>query len=197
MSDLTRRELLTALAAAPLVTAFDGPAAVERAARHVSAALQQGSREPEIFSPYEWRMVRILTELIIPADGTHGGALDAGVPEFLDFTLKDRPSLRVPVRAGLRWLDAETRRRSGTGFADASTAQQHAVLDDIAWPARARPELAAGVAFFNQFRDLVASGYFSSRVGVEYLQYLGNRVVREWHGCPDEALDRLGVSYDG
>ncbi|CAN5896176.1 gluconate 2-dehydrogenase subunit 3 family protein [soil metagenome] len=200
MSDLTRREMLGVLAVAPLVTAFDGPASLgpstlERAAAHASRAIQQATSEPEIFSPYEWRMVRILAETLIPADGEHGGALEAGVPEFIDFTIKDRPQLRVPVRAGLRWLDTETRRRTGTAFADATTEQQHAVIDDIAWPARAHPDMAAGVTFFNQFRDLVASGYFSSRVGVEYLQYMGNRVVREWHGCPDEALQKLGVSY--
>jgi gluconate 2-dehydrogenase gamma chain len=200
VNDLTRREMLSVLAAAPLATAFTGSAELEQAAAHAArnadASVLPGSYEPEIFSPYEWRIVRILTELIIPADDRHGGALDAGVPEFLDFTLKDRPQLRVPVRAGLRWIDNETRRRSTLGFADASVAQQRAVLDDIAWPARARPEHAAGVTFFNQFRDLVATGYFSSRIGVEYLQYMGNRVVREWHGCPEEALQKLGVRYE-
>ena len=70
-----------------------------------------------------------------------------------------------------------------------------AVLDDIAWPERARPELSQGVEFFNRMRDLTASGFYSSKMGVEDLQYLGNTVVPEWHGCPPEALARLGVKY--
>ena len=76
-----------------------------------------------------------------------------------------------------------------------TSAERQAVLDDIAWPTRARPELSQGVAFFNRFRDLTASGFFSSKIGVDDLRYRGNTVVMEWAGCPDEALAKLGVSY--
>jgi len=74
-------------------------------------------------------------------------------------------------------------------------AEQTAVLDDIAWPGRARPELAAGVAFFSSLRDLVAAGFWTSKMGIEDLQYKGNTYVRNWNGCPDEACKKLGVSY--
>jgi hypothetical protein len=69
------------------------------------------------------------------------------------------------------------------------------MLDDIAWPDRAKPEMSHGVAFFSRFRDLVGSGFFSSKLGVEDLQYRGNTVVMEWTGCPPEALAKLGVRY--
>ena len=39
-------------------------------------------------------------------------------------------------------------------------------------------------------------GFFSSKVGVADLGYLGNRVVAEWNGAPDEVLRKLGVSYE-
>jgi hypothetical protein len=69
------------------------------------------------------------------------------------------------------------------------------VLDDIAWPPRARPELSHGVAFFGSFRDLTATGFWTTKMGIEDLQYLGNRSVARWNGCPDGALKKLGVSY--
>ena len=60
---------------------------------------------------------------------------------------------------------------------------------------RAPEPMQAGVAFFNRFRDLVASGFWSSKIGVEDLRYMGNTVVPQWNGCPDEALQHLGVTY--
>jgi hypothetical protein len=78
---------------------------------------------------------------------------------------------------------------------ECSPADRAQALDTIAWPQRARPETAPGVAFFTRFRDLTASGFWSSPMGVADLRYQGNTVVREWTGCPQAALDKLGVSY--
>src|SRR5438876_1113189 len=78
----------------------------------------------------------------------------------------------------------------------APEAERAEVLDDIAWPRKAKPQHAAGVAFFNTFRDLTASGFFSSRIGVQDLRYIGNTFVSEWKGCPPEALAKLGVRYE-
>ena len=44
-------------------------------------------------------------------------------------------------------------------------------------------------------RDLVAAGFWSSKVGVADLGYLGN-VPTQWNGAPAEVLKKLGVSYD-
>ena len=54
-----------------------------------------------------------------------------------------------------------------------------------------------GIAFFSAFRDLTASGFWSSRIGVKDLGYTGNTFVAEWKGCPPEALAKLGVTYGG
>ena len=56
--------------------------------------------------------------------------------------------------------------------------------------------LRPGVAFFARFRDMVASGFFSSAIGWKDLQYQGNVFNPNWQGCPKPALDKLGVSYD-
>lgn len=198
MSDLTRRELLGMLAAAPLTRAFGAdPGALERASRHARAsAVAVEPYQALFFTPDEMRTVRLLADLVLPADERSGSAGDAGVPEFIDFTVSDRPGLQVPVRGGLRWLDAESVERFGAPFVALDEAQRAAILDDIAWPERAPPEKRHGVVFFNRFRDLVASGFFTSRMGMDDLRFVGNRAVREYTGCPEEAVRGLGVSYE-
>lgn len=194
MSQLTRREMLLMLGAAGVGAAIGvSPAVVERVSRAARKATATDGFRPAFFTPHEWRTVRALADLVIPADERSGSATEAGVPEFMDFMLNERESMQTRMRGGLRWLDAEGAERFGTAFADLDPADQAAILDDIAWPARARPEMTQGVAFFNFFRDLTAAGFFSSRVGVEDLGYMGNRAVAEWTGCPPEALLHLGL----
>jgi gluconate 2-dehydrogenase gamma chain len=137
--------------------------------------------------------VRVLADLIIPKDARSGSATDAGVPEFMDFMMVDDPARQTPMRGGLAWIDLECQERFDKRFLECDAGQRTVVLDDIAWPQKARPEFAHGVAFFNSFRDLTASGFFSSKMGVADLEYTGNVMVPEWKGCPDEALRKLGV----
>ena len=151
---------------------------------------------PKFFTPTEFKLVTTLADIVIPRDERSGGAGDAGVPEFMDFMMIDQPGRQVAMRGGLAWLDRECQSRFDSTFLDCTDEQRTAVLDDIAWPARARPEHAHGVAFFNSFRDLTAAGFWTTRMGIDDLQYLGNRSVARWNGCPDAALKKLGVSYD-
>ena len=141
----------------------------------------------------------MLADYVIPRDERSGSATDAKVPEFMDFIMADpdgSDNARLAMRGGLAWLDNESRRRFDQPFTAATDAQRRAILDDIAWPNKARPEMSHGVAFFNRFRDMTASGFFSSETGWKDLRYMGNTFVPEWTGCPPEALAKLGVSYD-
>jgi gluconate 2-dehydrogenase gamma chain len=195
--DLTRREALGVLAALPLAAALDPSSLIARAWRHVGehAPAPGTPYVPRFFTAHEWRTVRRLADDIIPRDGRSGSASDAGVPEFMDFIMVDQPAAQTPMRGGLEWIDTQCHTRFTAPFADCTRTQRSALLDDIAWPARAQPELSQGVAFFSTFRDLTASGFWTSKVGMADLQYMGNRVVHEWQGCPPEALAKLGVSY--
>lgn len=199
-----RREALGAMAMVPLV-ALDWGAEVaervERASRAARAAMAEEAARgvayaPKFFNAHEWETVNVLVDLIIPRDERSGSATDAGVPEFMDFMLVEGSGSQTPIRGGLAWLDAECGRRWGKTFVAGTGAQRRAVLDDIAWPAKASSELSQGVTFFNRFRDLTASGFFSSKMGVEDLRYRGNTVVPVWTGCPEAVLAKLGVSYD-
>lgn len=198
-SGITRREALVAMGGLAIGAALGGvaPVVYERVVRSTRRARESATPfEPAFFTPHEWRTVHVLADLVIPRDDRSGSATDAGVPEFMDFMLVEREDMQVPMRGGLRWLDGEAHERFGAPFVELSAEQQAAILDDIAWPERARPEMAAGVEFFSRFRDLTASGFWSSKIGMDDLQYLGNRAVAQWTGCSPGALQHLGVSYD-
>ena len=197
MTDLTRRQMVGLLVGAPLAAALRvPPATVERALREAQDLTVSGrSYDPRFFTAHEWETVRILADLVLPGDERSGGATDAAVPEYMDYILAEFPDSQRWMRDGLAWLNAECGRRFSKTFVQCAGADQTAVLNDIAWPARARPEVKEGVEFFNRFRDFTASGFWSSRMGVEDLQYRGNTVVPEWTGCPPEALRKLDVTY--
>jgi len=188
--DLDRREALALLASLPLASAFAcTPSEVAQAQQAVA-----GHSRPRFFTPHEQETVRILSDLFIPRDERSGSASDAGVPEFMDFMMSEQPDSQVIMRGGLAWLDLECEQRFDRRFAACDEAERTALLDEIAFPERAAPELSHGVRFVNAFRDLTATGFFTSKMGFEDLDYRGNVYVTEWTGCADEALRKLGLS---
>jgi hypothetical protein len=194
---ISRRKVLKTLGAVPVAAGFtwtpgEVDAAQQRAATARKAAAGKTRFKPAFFTPHEWATVKVLVDLIIPKDERSGSATDAGVPEFMDFMMTDVPARQDAMRGGLRWLDTECLARFGKTFVDCAPADRTAILDAIAWPAKASPLVSQGVAFFSSFRDLAASGFWSSKMGVEDLQYLGN-VATDWNGCPPEALEHLGL----
>jgi gluconate 2-dehydrogenase gamma chain len=204
VTDVSRRDALKLFAAVPLAGALDWSApGIERATRMVARLHEEdappAAYTPKFFTAHEWRTVRVLSDLVIPKDERSGSATEAKAPEFMDFMLADRETSegsRVGMRGGLAWLDNELRRRFGTDFLGASDAQRRAVLDDIAYPKKAKPEFAAGVSWFNRFRSSVGSAFFSSAMGWQDLRYVGNVFNPDWNGCPPAATRNLGVSYE-
>jgi Gluconate 2-dehydrogenase subunit 3 len=193
----SRRDVLKILLAAPAATfTWTEAEAAQAAAAAQTARATAKPFVPKFFTANEYKLVRTLVDIIIPKDERSGSATDVGVPEFMDFMMIDQPTRQVAMRGGLAWLDLECQQRFDKIFVDCAPAERTAVLDDIAWPAKAKPEHAHGVAFFNSFRDLTAGGFWTTKVGIEDLQYLGNRSVARWNGCPPEALKKLGVSYE-
>jgi gluconate 2-dehydrogenase gamma chain len=175
MSAVPRRDFVAWLATLPIAKAA---LAAERALASTSPFT------PRFFTAHEWRTVRLLVDYIIPRDERSGSATDAGVPEFMDFIMTDRPSEQLPMRGGLRWLDNHCLDQFKAAFVGCTAAQQTVVLDHI-----------SGAEFFTRFRDLTATGFWTSKMGIADLRYVGNTVVHEWNGCPPAALTKLGVSY--
>lgn len=191
--------MLGLLGSVPLAAGFTWTDAEAAGAAQAAQTARRAPFKPQFFTAHEYATVRVLVDIIIPKDGRSGSATDAGVPEFMDFMMadqdrNDQADRQTPMRGGLAWIDLECQDRFDKRFLECTAPERTAVLDDIAWPAKAKPEFARGVAFFNSFRDLTAAGFFSSKMGVTDLQYMGNVMVAEWKGCPDEALKKLGVT---
>ena len=68
------------------------------------------------------------------------------------------------------------------------------MVDAIAYPKKAKPGMAQGVAFFNIIRNLVSTGFFTSQMGVKDLGYVGN-APNQWNGVPDDVLKQYGLAY--
>ena len=193
MSDYSRREVLGLLGIAIMSGAFGCTAdGVEKAARVVRDGTTPFTRK--FFTDDEWATVRALVDVVIPRDARSGSATDAGVPEFMDVILTEFPDSGASMRAGLRWLDADCRRRYAKPFPACTDVERAALLDDVAWPKRAAPAMKEGAEFFSRFRNLTASGFWSSRMGIEDLRYIGNVFNPDWNGCPPAALEQLGVA---
>jgi len=216
MKPIDRREALGRLASVPFALRFAFEAAtVDAASKHAEGALAAASKgeayKPKFFTAHEWETVKVLVDLIIPKDERSGSATDAGVPEFMDFIMIDpmendrgREWRQTGMRGGLAWLDAECEKRFQATFMEATDANRKAFLDEISkatgedddedvQPQDLRVRFRHGPSFFSSFRDLTASGFWSSKMGVQDLGYQGNTYVAEWKGCPPEALKKLGL----
>lgn len=195
MTAINRRRLLQLLGSAPLAVGFVWTERdVLEAQRQVQQARRTAARyKPSFFTAQEFAAVTLLAEIIIPADERSGGAGEAGVPEFIDFMMIDQPARQIPMRGGLAWLDQECNGRFNKTFVAAAEGQRNEVLDEISGLEPRRPDQSHGVAFFRSFRDLVATGFWTSKIGIDDLEFSGNVFVPEWKGCPDEALKKLGL----
>lgn len=198
---ISRRRALQVLGAMPVVAAIGGTATVFTPEAAAQAAVQPAAAPaaPTFFNAHEMKTVRLLADYVIPRDARSGSASDAKVPEYMDYLLGEKDaseSSQVEMRGGLAWMDAEMQKRFGKTFIAATDAQRRQLLDDIAYPAKTPDGMSHGVAFFNRFRDMTASGFFSSAIGWHDVQYIGNVFNPGYDGCPPAALDKLGVSYD-
>jgi hypothetical protein len=221
MTDIGRRSALRLIGAAPFAVGFGvGVAEAADAAAHAATAVRAAAKgqayKPRFFTPREWETVRILVDLIIPRDERSGSATDAGVPEFMDYLMVDttdseryRESRQTAMRGGLAWINSVCVRRFGHGFVECTEKERTAILDEIAYdkseddeeaemrePKDLRVRLQTGPSFFNSFRDLTASGFWTTKMGMDDIGYIGNAFVAEWKGPPPEVLAKLGLSKD-
>ncbi len=137
----------------------------------------------------------ILCDIILPATPTAGSATEAEVPDFINFMSKDAPFLKVPIRGGLAWVNNEALKRFDDSFEAITEKQRIEIVDDIAYPDKVTPEFNQGMKFFDRLRGLVLTGYYTSKIGIEDLGYVGNR-PNVWDGVPAEVLKDHDVDYD-
>jgi hypothetical protein len=150
----------------------------------------------KFFTDHEMATIAVLADIIIPEDEISGSAGDANVPEFIEFIVKDMPQHQIPMRGGLRWLDIHSLKQYNKPFKDCTTEQQLAIVDLIAYPVKAKmnKELTQGVAFFSLMRNLTATGFYTSEIGVKDIGYAGNKAA-QWNGVPDDVLKQYNLAY--
>ena len=151
-------------------------------------------KENTFFSKEEMATISVLADIIVPKDAVSGNASDAGVPDFIETIVKNMPRHQTPMRGGLRWQDVESLKRFETPFTLLTDKQRHEIVDDIAYPNKAKPWMKQGVSFFNLMRNLTASGFYTSEMGVKDIGYEGNK-PNQWNGVPDDVLRQYNLAY--
>jgi gluconate 2-dehydrogenase gamma chain len=188
---ISRRDILKTLA----ITAAGGsvlqviPAqAAEFAHQAVrkEKAAASGKYAPKYFTPHQYETVSSLCETILPKDEKSGGALEAGAPEFIDLLASENDAYQLKLGGGLQWLDSFCADRYSANYLDCASEQRKSVLDLIAFRknAKADPTLRQGVVFFAFVRNLTCDAFYTSKIGIADLQYIGNTALAEFPGCP-------------
>ena len=177
-------------------TSKDEPVAVDSNIRMPEEIIHDKKIAAEVFfTAAEMAVISVLADIIIPKDEISGSATDVKVPEFIAFIVNDKPDeLQVPLRGGIRWLELESSKRFDKSFANLSNAQQLQIVDDIAYPAKAKPEFSQGVTFFNLMRNLTVTGFYTTEVGFKDIGYMGNK-PNQWNGVPDDVLRHYNMAY--
>jgi gluconate 2-dehydrogenase gamma chain len=150
------------------------------------AAAPAGKYSPKYFSARQYEAITWLCDSIIPKDEKSGGAVEAGAPEFIDLLTSENEEFQLALGGGLMWLDNHCIDQYEKIFMGCTPEQRKEILDLIAFRKNAKTDhsLSQGVAFFAFLRKMTCDGYYTSKIGIEELQYIGNVTRSEWPGCP-------------
>ena len=176
----------------PTENKVEGQSAAEPGREAFEVARDQKLNAEKFFDEHEMATIAILADIIIPKDEKSGSATDAKVPDFIEFIVKDIPDHQIPMRGGLKWLDLQCLNRYQKTFREASQTQQIEMVEKIAYPKKVQPGMQQGAAFFSLMRDLTASGFFTTEMGIKDLGYVGN-VQNKWTGVPADVLKQYGM----
>ena len=189
---ISRREILRTFAvgaaAGSVLQVIPAEAAeyIDQVVRKEKAASLAGSYTPKYFSAVQYAALVVLCDMIIPKDEKSGGAVEAGAPEFIDLLTSENEKFQLRLGGGLFWLDGYCTDHYGKVFLDCTPEQKKEVLDLIAFRKNAKqdPSLSHGVSFFALLRNMTCDGYYTSKIGIADLGYIGNTSQREFPGCP-------------
>lgn len=145
-----------------------------------------GKYTPKYFPPHQYEMLTSLCDTIIPKDDKSGAAVEGGAPEFIDLLTSENQKYQLALGGGLMWLDGFCSDRYSNLYLDCTPDQRKEVLDLIAFKKNAKHDhsLSQGVAFFAFLRRMTCDGFYTSKIGIADLQYIGNTALREFPGCP-------------
>jgi hypothetical protein len=157
-----------------------------------------GDYWPLILSEAERRTTAALCDVIVPAEGQVPAASAVGVPDFIDeWVSAPYPNYvkdRKTIVEGLAWIEGESWKRFGKGFADTDGAQRVSLCEDIAPQAAQDSPLESPSRFFRRFRNLTTAGFYTTPVGMKDLGYVGNVPLATFDGPPADLVARLGLT---
>jgi gluconate 2-dehydrogenase gamma chain len=150
------------------------------------ASSAAGKYVPKYFAAHQYETLTFLCDVIIPKDDHSGGAVEAAAPEFIDLLTSENEEYQYKLGGGMMWLDNFCTDRHGKVFLECLPEQRTAVLDLIAYRKNAKQDqsLSSGVTFFAFLRKMTCDGFYSSKIGIADLQYIGNTSLHEFPGCP-------------
>jgi gluconate 2-dehydrogenase subunit 3-like protein/TAT (twin-arginine translocation) pathway-exported protein len=150
------------------------------------AAAPAGKYIPKYFTAKQYQTLTSLCDMIIPKDEKSGGAVEAGAPEFIDLLTSENIEFQGRLGGGFMWLDSYCIDHYGKTYTESTPEQRKEIIDLIAYRKNAKttPELHQGIAFFAFLRNMTCDGFYTSKIGIEDLQYIGNITRSEWPGCP-------------
>ncbi|MFK3794925.1 MULTISPECIES: gluconate 2-dehydrogenase subunit 3 family protein [unclassified Pseudomonas] len=174
--------------------------------------LSAGDYKPTFFTPQEWAFVIAACDRLIPSDHVGPGAVELGVPEFLDrhmqtpyanggiwymqgpfleaapeFGYQGRLNLKETLRIGIKAMDAYSKKTfSGKAFAELSTAQQEDLLKSAESGKLALEDISSKL-FFSNLLNEVRNGYFADP------SHGGNKNMGAWKmiGYPGMRADYM------
>jgi hypothetical protein len=192
MRGVSRRDILKTLAMGAVggsvlqVIPAEAAEFAHQMVRKEKATSPTGKYVPKYFSVHQYSTLSALCDATIPKDERSGGALDAGAPEFIDLLTSENPKYQLKLGGGLFWLDSFCTDRYEKTYLECASQQRKEVLDLIAFRKSAKqdPTLSQGVSFFAFLRNMTCDAFYTSKIGIEDLQYIGNTALREFPGCP-------------
>lgn len=165
---------------------------------NVMEAYQTGDLWPLTFTEDQRQIVTALCDVIIPADEKSPAASSLKVPDFIDEWISapypEQQADRAQILEGLVWLDQESKKRFQKTFTKLTDEQKHSICDDICYAPTAKAEFKTAAAFFSKFRNLTASGFYTTAQGWRDIRYVGNVALMKFDGPPPEVLAHLKLS---
>ena len=145
---------------------------------------------PHTLAEPEFALLSRLTALIIPKTDT-GGALEAGVPDFIDASLPAISSAQLAAMTGsadvfwdnpailfadgLRWIDEQAVTANGKGFLQLDEAVQVRTLEAAYTEMEASESNGRNIQFLRTLKAMTVHAYYTSQVGlINELGYKGN-----------------------
>ena len=182
------------------------------AAAGADAPVEAGyGTDPNLLKPYKagdyWaltfnqaqrRQAAVLADIILPAEGASPSASSIGVVDFLDEWVSapypDNVRDRKIILDGLSWVDDESVRRFGKPFTSAADSEKISLCEEMSRSTQGQPDPGSAHAFFRLLRDLVASGYYTTPMGMRDIGYVGNMPLAKFEGPPAELIQKLGLA---